>query len=122
MNKLPPPATRLSTPKRPPPPPICVWVVIWIEAVIRSEDHAGSAVGAVFGHEQAAAAGHALEHAEEAATSAHLRVGGHLDRSGHPGELAALAENALVGFKLHIEHGHGRALNFGLHGEACFFL
>ena len=81
-------------------------------------DHAGSAVGAVFGHEQAAAAGHALEHAEEAATSAHLRVGGHLDRSGHPGELAALAENAFVGFKLHIEHGHGRALNFGLHGEA----
>ncbi len=28
MNRLPPPATRLSTPNSPPPPPICVCVVI----------------------------------------------------------------------------------------------
>ena len=54
-------------------------------------------VGPVLGHEEAAAAGHALDDAEEAAAAAHLRVGGHLDRGGHPGELAALGEDALVG-------------------------
>ena len=47
-------------------------------------DHARSPVGAVLGHEEAAAAGYPLEHAEEAAAPAHLRVGGHLDGSGHP--------------------------------------
>ena len=34
MKRLPPPATRFSTPNKPPPPPIWVCVVIWIEAVI----------------------------------------------------------------------------------------
>ncbi len=34
MKRLPPPATRFSTPNNPPPPPIWVCVVIWIELVI----------------------------------------------------------------------------------------
>jgi len=46
----------------------------------------------------------------------HLGVGGHLDIGCHPGELAALGENALVGFKLDFKHGHGGAENLGLHG------
>ena len=78
-------------------------------------DFAGILHGAVFSHEEAAAAGHALEHAEEAAASAHLGVGGHLDRSSHPGELTALGKDALVGIKLHIKYGHSGALDSCLH-------
>jgi len=34
IKMLPPPATRLSTPNSPPPPPIWVCVVIWMEPVL----------------------------------------------------------------------------------------
>ena len=51
---------------------------------------AGVLVGTVLGHEQAAAAGHPLQGTKESAASAHLRMRRHLDRAGHPRELAAL--------------------------------
>src|ERR1700722_12475498 len=40
MNSDPPPATRFSTPKIPPPPLNWVWVVIWIELVIQDSSPA----------------------------------------------------------------------------------
>src|SRR5580658_1049968 len=40
MNRLPPPATRFSAPKNPPPPIICVCVVIWIELDIHDSSPA----------------------------------------------------------------------------------
>src|SRR5262249_6803399 len=78
---------------------------------------AGVLYGAVLGHEDAATAGDAPDDAEKASASAHLCVRGHLDGCAHPGELAALRENALVGIELHVEHGHGGALNPRLHGD-----
>ena len=51
---------------------------------------AAGLVGAVFGHEEAAAAGHPLERAEQPTAPAHLGMSRHLYGSGHPGELSAL--------------------------------
>ena len=80
-------------------------------------DLAGVLHGAILGHEQAAAAGDALKHAEDAAAATHLGVGGHLDGCGHPGKLAAFREDAFVRVKLNVEDGHGGALNTCLHCE-----
>jgi len=54
---------------------------------------AGCSHGAVLGHEEAAASGHALNGSENAASAAELRVGGHLDGRAHPGKLACLGNN-----------------------------
>src|ERR1700738_2570092 len=40
MKREPPPATRLRTPRNPPPPACWVWVVIWMEAVIQESSPA----------------------------------------------------------------------------------
>src|SRR5580698_4249855 len=48
MNRLPPPATRLSTPKNPPPPIIWVWVVMLMELDIQ-ESSPASEMMASFG-------------------------------------------------------------------------
>jgi len=80
--------------------------------------HAGGLHGAVVRHEEAAATRHALEHAEQAAATAHLGVRGHLDRRAHPRQFAAFGEHAFAGIELHFEHGHGGALDMGLHGGA----
>ena len=80
-------------------------------------DLAAGLNGAVFGHEEAAAAGHPLERTENSAASAHLCMGCHLNGSGHPRELTALRKNAFVGVKLHFEHGHSRAENTCLHSR-----
>src|SRR5580658_2863783 len=79
-------------------------------------DDAGILDGAVLGHEDAGAGDRALEHTEDSAAAAHLGVRGHLDRGGHPGEFAALREDALVGLELNLEDRHGGAQSSRLHG------
>ena len=66
-------------------------------------DFPGILPGAVLRHEDAAAPDDALEDAEQSAAPAHLRMSGHLDGLGHPGELATLREDAIVGVELHFE-------------------
>ncbi len=79
-------------------------------------DFAGCSPGAVLGHEEAAAACDALEGAEEASAAGHLGVGGHLDGAGHPGELACLGDDGVVGLEEKFQDGHGGAEDAGLHG------
>ena len=78
-------------------------------------DLAGCADGAVLGHEERAAAGDALDRSEEATTASMLGVGGHLDGGGHPGELAGLGDDGVVGTEGELEDGHGGAENAVLH-------
>jgi hypothetical protein len=47
MNRLPPPATRRIAPKNPPPPAICVCVVIWIEAPIQESSPASEMIASL---------------------------------------------------------------------------
>ena len=79
-------------------------------------DFAGGADGAVLGHEERAAAGDALDGAEEASAAAVLGVGGHLDGGGHPGEFAGLGDDGVVGVEGEFEDGHGGADDAVLHG------
>src|SRR5579859_2802285 len=81
-------------------------------------DFAGRSPGAVLGHEQAAAAGHALQCAEEPAAAHHLRVGGHIDRARHPRQLAGFGDDAIIGLQQELKNGHGRAHNAALHSDS----
>jgi hypothetical protein len=76
---------------------------------------AGRSHGAVFGHEDGAAAGDALEHAEKASAAAELRVRGHLNGTGHPGEFSGFGDDGVVSFEDELEHGHGGAGDAALH-------
>jgi len=78
-------------------------------------DLAGCSEGAVFGHEEGAAAGYALECSEKAAASAELGVCGHLDGLAHPRKLSGLRDYAVVVVKKEFEDGHGGADNAVLH-------
>src|SRR6185312_13998428 len=71
--------------------------------------------GAVLRHEEGAATGYALDGAEEAAATAMLGVGGHLDGGRHPGELASLRDDGVVGAEGELEDRHGGAENAILH-------
>ena len=79
------------------------------------------AEGAVFGHEDGAAAGDALEDAEESSAAGELGVGRHLDRAAHPGELSGFGDDGVVGIKSEFENGHGGAGDAALHGESPEF-
>ena len=94
---------------------------MWPGTLVAKETDAGILDGAVLGHEDAGAGSGALEDAEETAASAHLRVRGHLDRRGHPRELAALRKHALIGIEIDFENRHGGAENAGLHRECLLF-
>src|SRR5665213_1581286 len=72
-------------------------------------------VSAVFSHENAAAACHALENSKQSSAATHLSVRRHLNGSCHPRELAALRKYAFVGVELYFQHRHCGALKFGLH-------
>ena len=78
-------------------------------------DFAALAQGAVFGHEERAAAGDAFDGAEDSSTSAELGVGGELDGTGHPGKLARLGDDGFVGLEDELEDGHGGADDAALH-------
>ena len=78
-------------------------------------DLAGGADGAVLGHEERAAAGDASDGSEESAAAGVLGVGGHLDGGGHPGELAGLGDDGVVGAEGELEDGHGGAEDAVLH-------
>ena len=68
-----------------------------------------AAHGAVFGHEQAAAADYAFDGAQQTAASGELGVGGHLHVGRHPGKLARFGDDGVVGLEQKLEHGHGGA-------------
>ncbi len=72
---------------------------------------AGCAHGAVFRHKERAAAGNTLDRSEEATAASMLSVGGHLNRSSHPGELAGLRDYGVVGTEGELEDGHSGAEN-----------
>ena len=84
-------------------------------------DFSGASIGAVLGHEEAATAGDTANSSEESSAARHLRVSGHLDIAGHPGELAGLGDDGVVGFEDEFENRHGGAddatLHEGLLGE-----
>ena len=80
-------------------------------------DLAGAADGAVLGHEEGAAAGDALDGAEEASAAGHLGVGGHLDGRGHPGEFAGLGDDGVVGSEQELEDRHGGSNNPMFHSQ-----
>jgi hypothetical protein len=72
-------------------------------------------------HQRRRAAHHALERthqapATHAAADAGRRLGGHLDRIGHPGELAGLGHHALTRVEVNRQHGHRRPVNLLAHG------
>src|SRR5271167_3119378 len=78
-------------------------------------DLSGTAVRTVFGHEEAAATGDAADGTEESSAAAHLRVCGQLDIAGHPGELAGLGDDGVVGFENEFKDRHGGADDATLH-------
>src|SRR5277367_3907950 len=78
-------------------------------------EFAGRSEGAVFSHEEAAAASDATDGAKETAAAGHLGVGGHLNRGAHPGKLAGFGDNGLVGLEDELEHRHGGSDNIALH-------
>src|ERR1700693_5693050 len=75
----------------------------------REGDHARLPLRRVFAHEDRAAPEGALEHAPDAASTAHLGRGLHDDRLRHPGELSRLGEDRLARVEGDLEHGHGGA-------------
>ncbi len=81
-------------------------------------DLAGDSVGAVLGHEERSAAGDALDDAKEASATGVLGVGGHLDRGGHPGELAGFGDDGVVGVEGELEDGHGGAGDAMVHDSS----
>jgi len=72
----------------------------------RERHLARGADGAVFGHENRAAAGYALQHTKQPSAAGKLRVRGHLDGSSHPRKLSRLGDDRLVGFENELQHGH----------------
>ena len=84
-------------------------------------DFAGGSEGAVLGHEEGAAAGDALDGAEESAAAGELGVGGHLDGGGHPGELAGFGDDGVVVVEGELEDGHGGAGDAVIHAEASWW-
>ena len=79
-------------------------------------DGAGGADGGVFRHEEGAAADGALEGAKEAAAAAMLGGGVHIDGGGHPGEFPGDGDDAFARVEMNLEHRHGGADDFVLHG------
>jgi hypothetical protein len=74
--------------------------------------------GAVLGHEDGSAAGHALQDAEDSAPATKLRVRRQLDRTAHPRELSGFGDDGLVGFEGEFQYGHGGAGDPTLHEQA----
>jgi hypothetical protein len=74
----------------------------------------------VFGHEDGAAAGHALEHAKEPSATAELGVGGHLNRTAHPRKFSRFGDDGLIGFEGEFQDGHGGAGDAALHCESPY--
>src|SRR5262245_40371516 len=83
-------------------------------------DGPGTALRRVGAHERRRAAHHALERPQQApvthAAGAGRPLGGHLDRIGHPGELAGLGHHALTRIQVNGQHGHRRPVNLLAHG------
>jgi hypothetical protein len=82
---------------------------------------ADGALGAVFGHEDGAAAGYALEDAEEASAAGELGVRGHLDGAAHPGKFSGFGDDGLVGLEQKLENWHCGAGDAALHECAPIF-
>lgn len=73
---------------------------------------AGRSHGAVLGYEEAAASSDALDGSKDAAAAADL------DGSAHPGQLARLGDDGVVGVERKLKDRHCGSGDAMLHGEA----
>jgi hypothetical protein len=81
----------------------------------RKSNLPGSAISAVLGHEESAAAGDALESTEKTSPAGMLRVSCHLYGLAHPGEFASLGDDGVIVIERELENRHGCADDAMLH-------
>lgn len=88
---------------------------MWPGSFVAKASSPGAAHCAIFRHEDGATTSDTLDHAEKTSATSELRMGGHLDRTAHPGEFSGFGDDGLVILEDEFEDGHRGSGDAALH-------